>query len=100
MAMAYIYYKGGQTSCPYEGAELTHFYNPNHPNVTDSKANIIDLADSDRLPLSLATVALEKPEITVVSSNVTGVFDGRNAEFVLKLRNTSTLKMDATSLAF
>jgi hypothetical protein len=88
--------KGGQTSCPYEGAELTHFYNPNHPNVTDPKATIVDLNDSDRVPLSLATVALEKPEITVVSSNVTGVYDGRNAEFVLKLRNTSIVKMDAT----
>ena len=24
--------KGGETSCPYEGAELSHFYNPNHDN--------------------------------------------------------------------
>ena len=88
--------KGGQTSCPYEGEELSHYFNPNHPNVTTPRATIVDLGDNDRIPLSLATVALEKPEITVVSSNVTGVFDGRNAEFVLKLRNTSVAKMDAT----
>ena len=88
--------KGGQTSCPYEGAELSHYFNPNHPNVTTPRPTIVDLGDNDRIPLSLATVALERPEITVVSSNVTGVFDGRNAEFVLKLRNTSMAKMDAT----
>jgi hypothetical protein len=88
--------KGGQTSCPYEAAELSHYYNPNHPNVTNPNATIVDLGDNDRVPLSLATAALEKPEITVVSSNVTGIFDGRNAEFVLKLRNTSTVNMDAT----
>jgi hypothetical protein len=90
--------KGGQTSCPYEGAELTHYYNPKHPNVTDPKATIVDLGDNDRIPLSLATVALEKPEIKVLSSNVTGVYDGRNAEFVLKLRNTSTVNLDASFL--
>lgn len=88
--------KGGQTSCPYEGAELSHYYKPNHPNVTNANATIVDLADQDRTPLSIATVPLELPEITVVSSNVSGVFDGRNAEFVLKLRNTSTINMDAS----
>jgi hypothetical protein len=90
--------KGGETSCPYEGAELSHFYNPTHPNVTDPKSFITDLLDSDRLPLSVATVALEKPEIKVVSANVSGVYEGRNAEFVLKLRNTSTVNKDATFL--
>ena len=88
--------KGGQTSCPYEGAELSHYYKPNHANVTNPNATIVDLADQDRTPLSIATVPLELPEITVVSSNVSGVFDGRNAEFVLKLRNTSTINMDAS----
>lgn len=88
--------KGGQTSCPYEGAELSHYYKPNHANVTNANATIVDLADQDRTPLSIATVPLELPEITVISSNVSGVFDGRNAEFVLKLRNTSTINMDAS----
>jgi hypothetical protein len=88
--------KGGETSCPYEGAELSHYCNPNHPNVTSPRDSIVDLSDAQRIPLSVATMALEKPEITVVSSNVTGIFEGRNAEFVLKLRNTSTVNKDAT----
>lgn len=88
--------KGGETSCPYEGAELSHYYNPKHPNVTNSNATIVDLSDNDRIALSVATQALEKPEIKVLSSNVTGIFEGRNAEFVLKLRNTSSVNKDAT----
>lgn len=88
--------KGGQTSCPYEGPELSHFYNPTHPNVTNPNAFITDLLDTDKVPLSVATVALEKPEIRVLSSNVTGIYEGRNAEFVLQLRNNSTANKDAT----
>jgi len=88
--------KGGETSCPYEGAELSHFYNPNHDNVTNSNLPIVNLDDNDRVPLSVATIALEKPEIKAESSNVTGIFEGRNAEFVLQLRNTSAVNKDAT----
>lgn len=90
--------KGGETSCPYEGGELSHFYNPAHPNVTNPGINIIDLKDTERIPLSTATVALEKPEITVADADVSAVFEGRNAEFVLQLRNTSSIKKDATFL--
>ena len=90
--------KGGETSCPNEGAELSHYYKSGHPN-TAANATIEALADADRVPLSVATVALEKPEIQVFSSNnVTGVFEGRNAEFVLKLRNLSDVNKDATFL--
>lgn len=88
--------KGGETSCPYEGGELSHFYNPTHANVTNASATIVDLSDVQRVALSVATMALEKPEITVAASDVSGVFEGRNAEFVLKLRNTSTINKDAT----
>jgi len=90
--------KGGQTSCPYLPAELTHFYNPNHPNVTAPKPSIVDLSDNEKVALSLATVQIEKPEIKVLSNNVTGIYDGRNAEFVLKLRNTSTANLDVPFL--
>jgi aspartate-semialdehyde dehydrogenase len=72
------------------------FTNPEEYFNTNANATIVDLADQDRTPLSIATVPLELPEITVISSNVSGVFDGRNAEFVLKLRNTSTINMDAS----
>jgi hypothetical protein len=88
--------KGGETSCPYEGAELSYFYNPTHPNVTNTTATIVNLNEEQRKPLSIATQALERPEITVLASNVAGIFEGRNAEFVLQLRNTSTINKDAT----
>ncbi|MEC5165714.1 hypothetical protein RCH18_001446 [Flavobacterium sp. PL11] len=88
--------KGGQTSCPYEGEQLSHFYNPNHANVSNPNASIIDLPEPNRVPLTVATIALERPEITVKAADVSGIFDGRNAEFVLQLRNTSTANKDAT----
>ncbi len=88
--------KGGQTSCPYEGVELSHFYNPTHPNVTNPSIPIVDLPTASQVQLSLPTVAIEKPEITVNVANVVGIFDGRNAEFVLQLRNTSTVKKDVS----
>lgn len=88
--------KGGETSCPYEGPELSHFYNPTHPNVTSTTASIVNLSEDLRKPLSIATIPLELPEMNVVASNVSGVFEGRNAEFVLRLRNTSTVRKDAT----
>lgn len=88
--------KGGETSCPNEGAELSNFYNPTHPNATNPQALIIDLEDNERVPLSIATSALEKPEITVVAADISGIFEGRNAEFVLRLRNTSNINKDAT----
>ncbi len=88
--------KGGETSCPYEGKELSHFYNPTHPNVTSTTASIVDLPEDQRKPLSVATIPLELPEITVYASNVSGIFEGRNAEFVLQLRNRSTINKAAT----
>jgi hypothetical protein len=88
--------RAGETSCPYEGEELSYFYNPTHNNINTPSAGIINLPEADRISLSVATIALEKPEITVVDADVTDVFEGRNAEFVLTLRNTSTVKKDAT----
>lgn len=90
--------KGGETSCPNETAELSHYYKSGHPNAADN-ATIVALDEADRVPLSVATVALEKPLLQVFSSsNVTNVFEGRNAEFVLKLSNLSTVRKDATFL--
>lgn len=91
--------KGGITSCPYEGAEKSHYYTPTptHPNASVSPT-VVDLAINERVPLSIATKALEIPEIQVVSSNVIGVFEGRNAEFELTLRNASDVNKDATFL--
>ena len=88
--------KGGETSCPYEGPELSHFYNPNHPNVTNTAVPIVPLISSQAVPLSVATLALEIPELTVINKSVSGIFDGRNAEFVLQLRNASTISKETT----
>lgn len=88
--------KGGESSCPYERAELSHFYNPTHTNATNTTIPIVNLGNTQRIPLSFATIALEVPEITVVNNSVTGVFEGRNAEFVLQLSNKSTINKDAT----
>jgi hypothetical protein len=86
---------GGETSCPYEPAELSLFYNPNHQNVTDKSTDIFNLPDTDRVTLSNATVPLEVPEVTVAVASVTNIPEGRNAEFVLTLRNKSPLEHDA-----
>ncbi|WP_104808213.1 LamG-like jellyroll fold domain-containing protein [Polaribacter filamentus] len=86
---------GGETSCPYESAEQSFFYNPDHANVTDKTTDIIELPDTDRVTLSNATVPLEVPEVTVEVKSVTNIPEGRNAEFVLKLSNNSPLDHDA-----
>ncbi len=88
--------KGGETSCPYEGQELSHYYNPTHPNITSTTASIVDLPEDQRKPLYVATIPLELPEITVAAANVSGIFEGRNAEFILRLRNTSTINKAAS----
>lgn len=87
--------KGGESSCPYEGPDLTLFYNPVHPNVKDTAGVIVNLPENQRVPLSVATIPLEIPEISVQAADVSGIFDGRNAEFILKLRNTSTVNKSA-----
>ena len=87
--------KGGETSCPFEGAELSHFYKPNHPNVTNLATNIVPLSASESVALSVATMPLERPDITVLNRSVSGMYEGRNAEFVLQLSNASTVKKDA-----
>lgn len=89
--------KGGQTSCPYEDVEKSHFYNPEHENVTDPDTDIKELnpLTEERMDLSVGTIALEIPELTVEVASVTNVPDGRNAEYVLKLRNVSAIDNEA-----
>jgi hypothetical protein len=87
--------RGGQTSCPYEPAEKSHYYNPTHSNVTNPNSEIAELGLLERIDLSYATAALEKPELTVEVASVTNIPDGRNAEFVLTLSNTSAIENEA-----
>lgn len=63
--------KGGRTSAPYEGQELTKYYNPG-------------------TEISAATQQIEKPELTVKAPSILqNVPSGRSALFTLELTNSS-----------
>jgi hypothetical protein len=89
--------KGGRTSCPYEGASMSYFYNP---TTYDSKATIIPtLADDKRVQLSYATQAIEKPIISVKVAEVFDVQESDKAEFELILENNGAAEgIDANYL--
>ncbi|WP_298545987.1 LamG-like jellyroll fold domain-containing protein [uncultured Aquimarina sp.] len=89
---------GGVTSCPYEGPELSHFYNN---TIYDSDApEILPLADDQREELSYATVKAENPLISVEVASVTNIPEDQKAEFVLKLENRSDQNSDAASFNY
>ncbi len=67
--------RGGQTSCPYEGEEVTQYYNPG-------------------TSISTATMQIEIPEITVINNTATNVPDGRPANFTVELTNLSETNED------
>jgi hypothetical protein len=84
---------GGRTSCPYEGAELSYFY-----NNTDYNSNALTIAalpEEKREPLSFATQRVEVPMLSVEIAEISGVLDGNNAEFELILENNSVSGTDA-----
>ncbi len=62
--------RGGQSSCPYEGASYTEYYQPG-------------------TILSEATMQIEQPFIRVSESLVTGVSEDEPAYFTIELSNTS-----------
>lgn len=62
--------KGGRTSAPYEGQEVTKYYNPG-------------------TEISAATLQIEKPELTVTNPILQNVPSGRAALFKLELTNNS-----------
>ena len=88
--------QGGKTSCPHEGAELSHFYSKATYNP---KATVIDeLADDKREALSFATQKVEVPLLTVVDNDVSNIAETKKAEFELKLENNSASGADADFL--
>lgn len=89
---------GGRTSCPYEGAELSYFYNNTDYNASDSV--FVELPEAKREQLSFATQKAEDPLITVEVADVSNVPDGQNAEFILKLENRADLTSDAASFNY
>ena len=68
--------RGGQSSCPYEGLEVTKYYNPG-------------------TELSAATVQIEKPVLRCENRVLTGVPTGGKAQFELELLNNSGIDADA-----
>ena len=68
--------RGGQSSCPYEGQEVTKYYNPGEE-------------------LSAATVQIEQPSIECKNRQLTGVPTGGKAQFELELWNNSGIEADA-----
>ncbi len=68
--------KGGATSCPYEDAYVSKYFDPG-------------------TVLSEATVQVELPEISVEKSFIENVPSGQSAYFTLYLRNNSEVKEDS-----
>ena len=67
--------RGGQSSCPFEGKEVTRYYNPG-------------------TELSAATMQIEKPSIKCDHPQLTGVPTGGKAQFELLLGNESDTETD------
>ncbi|WP_163411213.1 T9SS type A sorting domain-containing protein [Flavobacterium ajazii] len=88
--------QGGRTSCPYEDAEQTHFYNKTDYSATATTIN--ELPEDKREKLSFATQKVEVPVLMVTNSDVSNVVETKNAEFELKLQNNSASGADADFL--
>jgi hypothetical protein len=71
-----FYLRAGATQCPFEGAEVTQFFNPG-------------------TRLGEATLKREQVGITVTPASVSNVPENRAAEFTLLLGNTSETNEDA-----
>jgi hypothetical protein len=110
---------GGRTSCPYEGAELSNYYDhasyssylsnlqayivanpldlygPNRPEYS-----IPEILGADGEQLSFATQPAEDPQITVEVAEVFNVPESNNAEFTLLLQNLADATSDAASFNY
>ncbi|SNR71632.1 LamG-like jellyroll fold domain-containing protein [Lutibacter flavus] len=87
---------GGRTSCPYEGPELSNFYN--NALYDPSAETISTLPEGLREQLSFATQRVEVPLLSVEVAEIGNVLEGRNAEFELILENNSVSGTDAVFL--
>lgn len=87
---------GGKSSCPYEGSELSYFYN--HSTYDPLNRNIIELPENQREELSAATQRVEVPLISTEVADLSNVLEGNNAEYTLILENNSVTETDADFL--
>jgi hypothetical protein len=83
---------GGVTSCPYEDAERSVFYN--HADYDPQAAQIVALPEDKQEELSYATQRAEIPEILVTVASVSNVSESSKAEFDLILKNNSASETD------
>ncbi|WP_370004061.1 LamG-like jellyroll fold domain-containing protein, partial [Winogradskyella sp.] len=108
---------GGQTSCPYEGPELSSYYNENLYNIyleelqayLDANPDnpfgddrpvyeVVDLDETQQEQLSFATLSAEEPQIVIDgAAQVFNIPESNNAEFTLLLQNTADTQNGNTS---
>ncbi|BDD12019.1 hypothetical protein FUAX_44510 (plasmid) [Fulvitalea axinellae] len=81
---------GGRTSCPYEGASVSKFYNNDtyEPKVIGEGGELF----------GFATQQVEDPEITVNRKEVTDVPEAGAAEFMLYLKNNGETQKESNFL--
>ncbi|MCF8275016.1 MAG: T9SS type A sorting domain-containing protein [Flavobacteriaceae bacterium] len=83
---------GGVTSCPYEGAERSVFYN--HADYDAQATLIVALPEEKQEELNYATQRAEVPEILVTVASVSNVPESSKAEFDLIIKNNSASETD------
>lgn len=90
---------GGRTSCPYEGVDLTKFYNHSQYNSDPSKG-ISGLIYGGGEQIAFATQKIEVPDISVAVASVTDVPEERAAEFKLILENNNAVGANAYMMLY
>ena len=87
---------GGATSCPYEGPEVSVFYDD---ATFDSNNEIVEpLPEGTGELLAFGTQQIEKPGISVEVARVSNIPEDTNAEFLLLLENNSATETDRSFL--
>lgn len=87
---------GGRTSCPFEGADKTKFYNNADylANTNPVKTAIYSGGEA----LNVSTQRVENPNLTVEIASVTDIPEERAAEFKLILENNNIAGADGNFL--
>ena len=89
---------GGRTSCPYEGPELSYFFN--NTDYDPLTTSIPELPEDKREQLSYTTQKAEDPKISVEIKDISNVPESRNAEFTLILENLADFNSDAADFNY
>jgi len=83
--------RGGYTMCPYEGAVVSHYYNPANPSAYIGSHTYNDAGYST---IQLATVQREIPNISITPANQFSIPSDQPAVFQLLLSNQSPLTVN------